>query len=286
MAALFLKKTLYLSFGMTMKRLNLLLVTLMLTCFSASAQFLDASSGLLQMPTAKMERDGTFMITNSYLNEHSLPSSGWGYDTFSYGFNVTFWSRMEVGYVCVIFDGKRRPNPSDRDLIMFNQDRHFTGKLQLLKEGDFGLDWLPSIAVGVSDPTTASSTNGYIDGAVAGTGNGFFNRWFAVASKDFQTPWGRVGAHLAYQYNQRSDYAINGPAAGVDWSPVWLQNRWLLDEVRLIAEYDSRTFNTGIIASVWDNRFELMFELQNMKWINFGARFKVLLLRDREKRLW
>lgn len=118
---------------------------------------------------------------------------------------------------------------------------------------------------------------------VAGTGNGYFNRMYAVMSKDFNTSWGRVGAHLAYQYNQRSDYRINGVAAALDWSPVWLQNRWLLDEIRLIAEYDSRTFNTGFIASIWDNRFELMFELQNMRWINFGARFKVLMLRDRKK---
>lgn len=268
---------------MIMKRLYLSIIALLLASFAASAQFTDSSSGLLQMPSARMERDGTFMITNNYLNKHSLPSSGWGYDTFSYGLNVTFWSRLEVGYVCTIFDGKRRPNPSDRDKIMFNQDRHFTGKFLLLKEGDFGISWLPALAVGVSDPTTASSSGGYADMDVAGTGNGYFNRMYAAMSKDFNTPWGRVGAHLAYQYNQRSDYRINGVAAALDWSPVWLQNRWLLDEIRLIAEYDSRTFNTGFIASIWDNRFELMFELQNMRWINFGARFKVLMLRDRKK---
>lgn len=270
-------------FVVFMKKLYTIIIVLLASLSVADAQFLDGSSGLLQMPSAKMERDGTFMITNNYINKHSLPSSGWGYDTFGYALNVTFWSRMEVGYVCTIFDGKRRPNPSDRDLIMFNQDRHFTGKLLLLKDGDFGLEWLPNIAVGVSDPTTASSGDGYIDMDVAGTGNGYFNRWFAAVSKDFDTPWGRVGGHMAYQYNQRTDYPINGPCFAVDWSPKWLCNQWLLDEVRVIAEYDARTFNTGFIASVWDNRFELMFELQGMQWVNFGARFKVLMLRDRIK---
>ena len=42
-----------------------------------------------------------------------------------------------------------------------------------------------------------------------------------------------------------------------------------------IAEFDSRTLNLGFIASVWDNRFEAMFELQNFQWINFGLRYKL-----------
>ncbi len=40
-------------------------------------------------------------------------------------------------------------------------------------------------------------------------------------------------------------------------------------------EYDSRTLNAGAIASLWEGRFEAMFELQDFRWINFGLRFKV-----------
>lgn len=241
------------------------------------AQFTDSSTGLLQMPTAEMEQSGTFMITNNYLNKHSLSPDAWGYDTFAYGFSITFWSRLEVGYVCTIFDGKRKPDPSDRDLIMFNQDRHFYGKLQLLREGEFGLDWMPALAAGISDPTTGSSGGGYVDMNVTGSGNGYFNRVWLAFSKHFETSWGEVGAHLAYQYNRRRDYSLNAPAAGVEWKPVWLCGLWLLDSVNFIAEYDSRTFNMGFVASVWDNRFEAMFELQNMSWINFGLRYKLRL---------
>lgn len=262
-----------------MKRLFTLIVGLTAYAALAHAQFTDSSSGLLQMPTAEIEREGTFMITNNYLNRHSLSPVGWGYDTFAYGFNIAFWSRLEVGYVCTIFDGKRKPNPSDRDMIMFNQDRHFTGKFQILKEGEFGLKWMPAFAVGVSDPTTGSSSGGYADMDTEGTGNGYFNRIYAALSKNIGTPWGNVGVHLAYIYNRRTDYPINGPAVGVDWRPVWLEDLPVLDWVDLIAEYDARTVNAGFIASVWDNRFELMFELQNFRWINFGARFKVRLIK-------
>ena len=260
-----------------MKRIISVIVGIVAFASSARAQFTDSASGLLQMPTAEIEEEGTFMITNNYLNKHSLSTSGWGYDTFAYGFNIAFWNRLEVGYVCTIFDGKRKPNPTDRDKIMFNQDRHFTGKIKILNEGEFGLKWVPAFAVGISDPTTGSSGGGYADLNVEGSGNGYFNRVYAALSKNFGTRWGRVGVHLAYIYNRRTDYPINGPAVGVCWRPVWLESLPVLDWVNIIAEYDARTGNAGFIASVWDNRFELMFEMQNMRWINFGARFKLRL---------
>jgi hypothetical protein len=248
----------------------------------ARAQFADCSTGLLQMPTAEMQDDGTFMITNNFLNQHSLPTSGWCYNTFQYGFAVSFWGRIEMGYVCTIFNGAwdPRPDKSWRAEIMRNQDRHFTARVCLLREGDFGLNWMPALVLGVSDPTTGTGDYEYTSlDDVAGSGNGFFNRYFAVMTKHFDTPWGQIGCHVGYQYNRRTDYPINGPCAGINWSPIWLQNHSILDGVNLIAEYDSRTVNLGFIASIWQNRFEAMFELQNFQWVNFGLRYKLRIKR-------
>ena len=247
----------------------------------ARAQFADCSSGLLQMPTAQMQDDGTFMITNNFINRHALPASGWNYNTFQYGVYVSFWGRMEIGYVCTIFNGAWNPIPDEqktyRQRIMRNQDRHFTGRVMLLREGDFGISWLPALVAGASDPFTGTGGD-YTDiENVSGTGNGYFNRNFVVLTKHFPTAWGLVGTHAGYQFNHRTDYAINGPCAGVDWKPVWLQGKGLLDNVDLILEYDSRTVNLGFIASVWDNRFEAMFEWQAFQWVNFGLRYKLRL---------
>ena len=251
----------------------IIVLIFLLMAFPTFGQFWDSATGLLQCPSADMNREGTFMITNNFVNEHSL-SSRWGYHTFGYGFNITFWSRLEVGYVCVIFDGKRHPNPSDRDLIMFNQDRHAYFKLLLLKEGEFGLKWLPGVAVGVSDPTSGGQTD-YKEQVVSGTGNGYFNRNYIIISKHFPTKVGAFGAHLGYQFNRRADMPINGPCAALDWAPVWLDTPAV--SVKFIAEYDARTFNAGFIASFWDDRFEAMFELMAMKWVNFGVRYKLVL---------
>lgn len=81
--------------------------------------------------------------------------------------------------MCVIFDGKRRLNPSERDLIMFNQDRHFTAKVLLLQEGEFGLNWMPTLSAGLSDSLTGSGGGEYIGSEVdGGVGNGYFNRYY------------------------------------------------------------------------------------------------------------
>ena len=241
---------------------------------SAHAQFLDSTTGLLQMPTAVMNREGTFMITTNYINQHALSPVKWpDYNTFGYGFDVTLWNRVEVAYVCVLMHGiNYYDDQPDVPVYWKNQDRHFAAKLLLLREGDFGKEWLPAVAIGVSDPTTGKGD--YLSG-VNEKGNGYFNRYYAVATKHFQTNWGEVGAHVGYQFNRRVDIPINAPCAGIDWKPVWIQSKWL--SLDLIAEYDSRTFNLGFIASLWDDHIEAMFDLQALKWVSFGLRFKMHL---------
>lgn len=230
------------------------------------------------MPSADLNESGTFMITNNFLNKHNTCSTGaygWNYHTFAYGIGITFFSRLEVGYVCVLFNGDWNPDAVDyRQRIMKNQDRHFVGKVLLLKEGEVW-NWTPSIAIGVSDPVTGSGGD-YKDGNIREAGNGYFNRYYAVASKHFQTTVGEIGAHFGYQFNVRKDPHYNAPCVGITWRPVWIENKWF--SPRFIVEYDARTPNVGFIADIWDSRFEAMFELQNFQWVSFGLRFKLKLM--------
>ena len=250
---------------------------LILSAIPTRAQFTDGSTGLLQMPTAEMQDEGTFMLTTNFLNKHSLPTSGWSYNTFQYGIYVSFWGRIEIGYVCTLFNDYWKGEQTRKGVWMINQDRHFTGRVRLLKEGEFGLSWMPSLVIGASDPFTGTGGD-YIDiDHVSGTGNGYFNRYFVMLTKHFETPWGQLGAHAGYLKNRRKDYPVNGPCVGVDWTPVWIQNKGILDNMKVILEYDARTVNLGFIASIWDNRFEAMFELQNFQWVNFGLRYKLRL---------
>lgn len=257
-----------------------LIFLLALSTLSARAQFTDSGTGLLRCPSADMNNSGVFTITNNFLNRQILPTSGWDYSTFAYGFGITFWSRVEIGYVCTIFNGDwspiaQSPSGTYRQRIMKNQDRHFTAKFLVLREGEFGSDWVPSVAVGISDPVTGSGGGEYIGSDVSGVGNGFFNRTYIVATKHFDTTVGQLSASLGYQYTLRIDPHYNAPCAAVTWRPVWLENRWF--NPNFIFEFDSRTPNFGFIADIWDSRFEAMFVLQNFQWISFGLRYKLRL---------
>ena len=99
------------------KQIVFFLIALSLVSVPTHAQFVDCSTGLLQMPTAEMQQDGTFMITNNFLNKHSLPTSGWGYNTFQYGFAISMWGRIEMGYVCTIFNDHWKGSQSRYDFL-------------------------------------------------------------------------------------------------------------------------------------------------------------------------
>lgn len=247
----------------------LLSLVLFTISFLSRGQFLDCASGLLQMPSAEMNKSGTFMITNNLMNSKTLPADVWGYNTFGYGFNLTFWKRLEVYYTCVLFDGKKTPNPTERDLITFNQDRHLGFKLQLLHTGDFGKQWLPDLAVGINDFDSGMFFAG-------DRGNGFFTRLYAVASKRFSTKMGEMCTHIGYQFNNWTYYPLSGPMAAVDWTPIWLQKENVI-KTKLIAEYDARTLNIGAIVSLWREHLEAMVELQAMKWLSAGIRYRFVL---------
>ncbi len=241
-------------------------------------QFLDSASGLLHAPSADMSPSGTFMVTVNFMNYHATPPA-WNYHTIGYGLNLVLFPRVELGYAMTLIDGRKRPNPSEREKILINQDRHFYAKFQLLKEGEFGLSWIPSLAIGVSDPTT-SDPNKRLDIDLldfdVSSGNGFFNRYFAVATKHFPSLFGNFGAHLGYQYNLRRDTHYNGPCAALDWEPVWLRKEGIVS-AKLIVEYDARTFNVGCIASLWQDHFDIMVDLQSLRWFSAGVRFKMVL---------
>ena len=231
------------------------------------------------MPTAVMNPEGTFMITANFMNKHYSPPR-WTDHTFSYGFDVTLFKRLEAAYVLTIMNGTRTERDQDAEggSVTFNwvnQDRHFSAKILIFEEGQFGQGWMPALAIGVSDLTSGSSGDYGI--GVTEKGNGHFNRYYAVASKHFNTPWGELGAHVGYQTNQlinkRKDRVINAPCGGVNWRPVWIQTDWLTFD--LIAEYDSLYFNLGFIASLWGDHLEAMFNLQSFRYVSFGLRYKM-----------
>lgn len=263
------------------KGVLLFVFCLLLGIQRSNAQFTGGVTGLLHMPSAEMQRDGTFIIGGNFLNKHNLPNQRWwGYDTYNYFLNITFFERLELAYVCTLVKGQEGLNywPEETWGKFVNQDRHFAARLQVLKEGELW-KYMPSIVLGVSDPTTGGGFD-YTSMAVEGNGNGYFNRWYAAVTKHFQTGWGELGVHAAWLYNKRTDYPLNGPAVGVNFRPYFLK------ELNVIAEYDAKTINVGATYSIWSDHFNFLLELQDGKYVSAGLIYKVNLLGGNRWKHW
>ena len=105
-------------------------------------QYMYGTTGLLQMPSADMQRDKTFMIGGSVLAPQIIPSKEWwgNYYTFNYYINITVFPWLEIGYDCVLV--KAKPGiyhwvPSTYGKFV-NQDRSFHGRLRSQREPDGG----------------------------------------------------------------------------------------------------------------------------------------------------
>lgn len=230
-----------------------------------SAQMTHGTTGLLNAPSAEMQDSKTVMIGGNYLNEALTPNP-WNYGTYNYFVNVTIFPFLEVAYTATMFKAKTIGIGWLTDPEKFcNQDRYFSARLRLLKEGQFW-EHMPAVVIGTSDPYTESG-----DGQIASAdGNGYFCRFYLSATKHFMVGTERFGVSLSYMYNNRKSNHLNGLAAGVTYNPS------VLPGLRLIAEYDNINFSVGMSYLLFD-QLHAQFQLQKMKYFTGGLCYKIHL---------
>ena len=254
------------------------------TCFMllglpVMAQFTYGTTGLLHMPTADMQKDKTFMFGGSRLNSHATPDV-WDYNTYNYYINITFFPWLEVAYTCTLFSAEYLGVDKYGYSGFTNQDRYFSGRLRLWKEG-WWKEWTPQIVIGGNDVLHGSMTGGNI-GAVEGNsidGNTFFQRYYAAATKHLSW-FGEWGVHAAYVYSKRIGHKFNGIAFGVDYQfALKGEEPWqkAVNGLNLMAEYDSKFVNIGAKYAIWKDHINIITELRECKYPSVGVYFKVHL---------
>lgn len=297
-----------------MKKVLLAILFCWMVC-SMKAQFTYGTTGLLNMPTADMQKDKTFMLGGGYLEKHASPGR-WNYDTWNYYINVTFFPWLEVAYTCTLhkalaYDpayggGFWVPYTYGR---FVNQDRNFSVRLRVWKEG-WWKEWTPQIVVGGNDALHNSWEPGSKVGVDDNPTNGFYNRYYIAATKHIEfTHIGDLGAHLSWVYNKRPEYKLNGLCVGANFrfklkedGTIW---RRAVNGLNVMAEaypadgqgvfynaqldgknhktYDRGVhigkydINIGACYSVWKDRINLYGELYGCKDFSGGIQFKVHL---------
>lgn len=299
-----------------MKHVYLLLnLFLLIGVSSLKAQYNYGTTGLLNMPTADMQRDKTFMFGGGFLEKHTS-TARWFYDTWNYYINITFFSWLEVSYNMVLHKAVKDDYGTQNSGYWVpstygkftNQDRQFCVRLRIWKEG-WWKTWTPQIVIGSDDISTHSwgDTSKRFDIEDV-KGNAFNNRYYIAVTKhfDFQNI-GKLGAHLSYLYNKRSDYSLNGVAIGANFRFKLKEKDSFLHKaingLNLMAEAypaDGRGYlykdsftpqkhldrgvtvgkydvNVGATYSIWKDYINLVGELYGCKDFSGGVLFKVHL---------
>ena len=203
-----------------------LAVVLLMCIFSYTAlgQINYGTTGLINMPTADMQRDKTFMATGVWLNHHATVPRWW-YDTWNYSINITIFPWLEIGYLCtghkaVPTDYGNRSGywVSSTYGKFINQDRSFHGKLRIWKEG-WWKEWIPQIVIGGNDIVGDSWNGGSMNAPSEMTyENGFLSRYFLSITKHFEfDKVGELGTHFTWLYANRFDNDLNAPAFGANF---------------------------------------------------------------------
>lgn len=297
-----------------MKKIILLFVFISFTNLM-HGQYTYGTTGLLNMPTADMQKDKTFLFGGGYLEKHA--STGrWFYDTYNYYINITIFPWMEFAYTLNLHKAlKNDPALANGYWVpstygkFINQDRSFHVRFRLWKEGWWKW-WTPQIVVGSNDVVGDSWHGGSLTNPSENPYNGFLNRYYIAATKHFEFEHiGNLGIHLSWIYNERPEYKLNGLCVGANFrfnlkedGSMWKR---AVNGLNFMAEaypangqgmyykaqldkHNYKTYdrgvhvgkydiNIGACYSIWKDRINLYGELYGCKDFSGGLQFKVHL---------
>ena len=221
--------------------------------YKVEAQYSMGVTGLLNIPTADMQRDGTVMLGGNYLPKEMLPTH-WDYNSGNYFVNATFFPWLELAYRCTLMKVEETGK--------WNQDRSVSIRLRPLKEGK----WWPAVVIGSNDVLTTNELNTFKDPG----GTRYFSSVFAVGTKHFLLgghDWGiTIGGHIPF----RSASTRKGVFGGVQYRPAFFR------DFSLMAEYDSDAVTVGASVRLFGHLSAHVF-CYDFKNVCGGLRYEVEL---------
>ena len=286
------------------KRISVIIIGFFFSLY-VNAQINNGTTGLMNMPTADMQRDKTFMIVANWLNHHATVPRWW-YDTWNYSINITIFPWLEVGYLCV--GHKAVPTdygnhsgywvPSTYGKFI-NQDRSFHFRLRAWKEG-WWKTWTPQVVIGANDIIGDSWNGGSLSKpSDLNYDNGFLNRYYLAVTKHFEfSDLGTLGVHLSWIYCERFDNKLNDPAVGANFCFKLKEDGSLINKavnnINLMAEIvpgytdvrEDLTFNPdgakfqiniGMEYSFWKDYINAVIEFNRCRYFSAGFIFKIHL---------
>lgn len=222
-----------------MKKFFLLLV-LIFRVISLDAQTAVGTTGLLNIPRATPNTDGTFMFGGSFLPQQLTPDY-FNYNTGNYFLNITFLPFLEISYTLTFL------KVNNKDI---NQDRSISARLYCFKEKRT----IPAVAIGINDLK----------------GTSFYKAAYVVATKHFHTNYLTFSISTGITARNLEWQGINGLFTGITMD----FNR--LKGLQIVTEYDSRVINAGVLVTLF-NHLQLTAFAYDLKYVVGGLSYKIYL---------
>jgi len=226
------------------KRFVLFLLIVAMPFFS-NAQTLTGTTGLLNIPSADVQADGTFIMGCNYLPEINQPM--WGFHTGNYYFNLTFLPFLEVAYKCTLIRTKSTGKYTQ-------QDRGVSVRLQVLKEKEY----FPAVTIGMHDVCTHTKCNQY------------FGATYVVFTKHFDIDRNFIGLTSGYGTALLKHNEFVGLFGGISVSPSFFT------PATFMAEYDCKGVNVGGSLLLFRHVYFLAMA-QRLKYFAGGVAYKIYL---------
>ena len=249
---------------LNMKR-NKWIFILMILIFSgileSKSQMYTGMTGLIQNPTAEMDKAGSFRVGSHFLNKHFFPEGSLfaqrGYHTFDFYTSLTPFWWVEIGYTFTLMKGDIETDAEGNTKSRYTmKDQYFSVKFSPLQEKEG--KWWPAVAIGANDILTFENLGGP---------NQYFGNAYIVATKNLETHKNVFGLTLGYRYYfSRYNKNWTGLVAGFTYRPFFYRN------LRLMAEVAGRYVNVGMDCLLF-NHLMLQVSLDKCRYISGGIAF-------------
>jgi len=222
---------------------KLVVIVFLVVSGVVSGQSVTGTTGLIQIPSARMLEDGQLVLGAAYIPKPYF---------FRYGKNINPGVNSYITYgilpfVEVMFRYTHELNTPVNIETKYFPDRMLGFRARLLNEKKY----LPAIVLGLQDASA-------IFGDTCLNCSNYSATYF-VGSKNFKTDFGNFDLSVGYAFEflelKSKDYM--GVFGGISFSPNFYKN------ASILFEHNSKGINAGINVIVL-SRFNLMFGLWNL----------------------
>lgn len=218
-------------------------------------------SGLLTVPSADMQRDGTFMIGGNYLPSVMLPNE-FDLNTGNYFLNLTFLPFMEVGYRCTL----SRPEGKEDN---WQQDRAVSLRLRALKE----MKYVPSVVFGSNDAFATYALN-IFDKKKASR---MFGSVYGVLTKNIPMGSHVLGFTAGYYFPIYDESPNKGFWGGIRYTPGFFPM------LSVMTDYDGHRISAGASLFLF-RHFRIHAMVFHLQEVSAGIRYEFILISKKNRK--